>query len=232
MASALSRRLRRAANWLDRRGVDERALARKTVGGLWDEMGKLQLDFLVSRGLQPSDTMLDVGCGALRGGVHFVRYLEPGHYFGIDRQQWLLDAGLAELADAGIPDRRPTLLLDNKFEFGRFNQTFDVALAQSVFTHVGLNAVHRCLVKMGEVLRPGGVFYATILENTKDPNFLGPIEFPQPDSGPAVTWSDNDPYCYHIRFFEDFVQGLPFKLENIGDWGSLRGQSMLAFHRL
>ena len=30
--------------------------------------------------------LIDIGCGALRGGVHFVRHLDPGHYFGMDSE--------------------------------------------------------------------------------------------------------------------------------------------------
>ena len=50
-------------------GVDQLG-HREYVGGLWDEMGKLQFDFMVSQGLSPEHTMLDIACGALRGGVH------------------------------------------------------------------------------------------------------------------------------------------------------------------
>ena len=59
---------------------------RELVGGLWEELGVLQFEFLVKRGLKPHHRLLDVGCGALRGGVHFVRYLDPGCYHGIDRK--------------------------------------------------------------------------------------------------------------------------------------------------
>ena len=206
-------------------------MARQTVGGLWEEMGRAQLDFLVSRGLQASDALLDVGCGALRGGVHFVRYLEPGNYYGIDRQQWLLDAGREELAAAGLTDRAPHLLCNAEFDFAAFGAQFDVALAQSVFTHIPLNLIHRCLVRVSEVLKPGAVFYATFLDNPGDRNDLSPIEFPQPDGPPTITYPDRDPFRYHVSFFAELVQGLPLTLEHVGEWGSLRGQSMVAFHR-
>jgi SAM-dependent methyltransferase len=223
--------LRRLADRLDRRTIDQRALARQIVGGLWDEMGQAQLDFLVERGLKPTDSLLDIGCGALRGGVHFVRYLDVGNYYGVDRQQWLLDAGREELAEAGLTDRRPHLLLDGEFNFAAFGTQFDIALAQSVFTHIPLNSIHRCLVRVSEVLKPGAVFYATFLDNPGDRNDLSPIEFPQPDAAPTVTYPDRNPYRYHVSFFEDLIKGLPLRLEHVGAWGSLRGQSMLAFHR-
>jgi ubiquinone/menaquinone biosynthesis C-methylase UbiE len=214
-----------------RKRADQRALARELVGGLWEEMGQAQFDFLVSRGLKPTDVMLDVGCGALRGGVHFIRYLDAGNYYGVDRAQGMLDVGLVELRDAGLADRAPVLRCDATFDFPAFGTLFDVALAQSVFTHINLNAIHRCLVRIAEVLKPGGVFYATFLENRGDPHDLSPITFPQPDMAPTVTYPDKNPYHYPLRFFEDLIEGLPLRLEYIGEWGSLRGQSMLAFTR-
>jgi SAM-dependent methyltransferase len=230
--SKLAGALHRVANRLEERGIDRREAARMVVGGSWDEMGQVQFDFLVKQGLQPSDWMLDVGCGSLRGGVHFIRYLEAGHYCGIEREQWILDAGQVELAEAGLVDKKPELLRDSSFDFAKFGRKFDVALAQSVFTHIPLNNIHRCLVRMADALRPGGVFYATFLDNPGDPNDLSPIEFKQVGIPNTITYPDRDPFRYHVRFFEDLIQGLPLKLEHIGEWGSPRGQSMLAFHRL
>jgi hypothetical protein len=84
---------------------------REYVGGLWDEMGELQFDFLVEQGLMPSDVLLDVGCGSLRGGVHFIRYLEPGNYLGMEKEQELLQLGVkSELGMESLQARRPELL--------------------------------------------------------------------------------------------------------------------------
>ncbi len=47
----------------------------KAVGGMWDKVGVLQFDFLMKQGLQSHYALLDVGCGSLRGGIHFIKYL-------------------------------------------------------------------------------------------------------------------------------------------------------------
>ena len=49
---------------------------RNFIGGKWEEIGRLQYDFLREQGLQPQDKLLDIGCGCLRGGIHFIDYLE------------------------------------------------------------------------------------------------------------------------------------------------------------
>jgi hypothetical protein len=54
---------------------------RAVIGGMWEEIGTLQLSFLVSQGLARSDKLLDIGCGCLRGGVYLVGYLDPGKLF-------------------------------------------------------------------------------------------------------------------------------------------------------
>lgn len=96
---------------------------REYVGGLWDEIGRLQFEFLVAEGLQPSHVFLDVAGGALRGGVHFVRYLEPGNYLGIDKEQDLLDRGVElELGRETFAEKRPELVVSDRFEFTRFSK--------------------------------------------------------------------------------------------------------------
>ncbi|RLI53090.1 MAG: hypothetical protein DRO93_14110 [Candidatus Thorarchaeota archaeon] len=88
---------------------------RIAVGGMWEEIGKLQFDYLVKEGLEREDYFLDVGCGSLRGGIHFIRYLKPGHYFGIDINQRLLDAGKGELKRNNLIHKNPTLVQTGGF---------------------------------------------------------------------------------------------------------------------
>jgi hypothetical protein len=64
------------------------------VGGAWDEIGKLQFDFLKQQGLKPYHYLLDIACGALRLGVRAIPYLERGHYLGIEKEEGLIAAGV------------------------------------------------------------------------------------------------------------------------------------------
>src|SRR5919201_1815322 len=78
---------------------------RRSIGNfrLWDRLGRLQFDYLVERGLAPHDYFLDIGCGPLRGGVHFIRYLELGRYYGVDKNAPVLDeARRVELPRHGL----------------------------------------------------------------------------------------------------------------------------------
>jgi len=189
-------------------------------------MGKLQLEFLVNEGLQPNHYLLDVGCGGLRGGVHFVRYLEPGHYFGVDKNAAFLKAGEGELRIAGIADRGATLTQDDAFNFSRFGRKFDYAFAQSLFTHLPFNIIMRCLSEMQSALEPGGKFYATFFRNPGPRLRSDPIETQY-----RVVYSDHDPYGYDPDMFAWAVEGSLLALNVMGDWGHPRGQEMLVFTR-
>lgn len=39
---------------------------REKVGGLWEQLGSLQFEYLVRNGLEPHHFLLDIGCGSLR----------------------------------------------------------------------------------------------------------------------------------------------------------------------
>jgi SAM-dependent methyltransferase len=70
-----------------RRLVDHRVRhhgAMEAVGGEGLGIGRVQLSFLQSRGLEPGDRLLDLGWGAVRAGRYLVEYLEPGDYYGMD----------------------------------------------------------------------------------------------------------------------------------------------------
>lgn len=198
---------------------------RDFVGGLWDEIGQLQFDFLVEQGLKPHHKLIDVGCGALRGGVHFVRYLQPGNYFGLDINPTLIKAGQREIASAGLADRNPQLLVDDKFELCRFGQQFDFAVSVSVFTHLFANHIARCLVEMRKVMRPGSKFFFTFFE-APHPNHLQEIVH---TPGGATTYFDSDPFHYAFEEIEDLAQRCGIAAHLVGEWNHPRDQRMIRF---
>jgi SAM-dependent methyltransferase len=211
----------RSRRAVGRRGLDHRAV----VGGMWEEMGRKQLDYLVAQGLRPDHRFLDVGCGSLRGGIHFVRYLEPGHYCGLDIQQPLLDAGRKELDDAGLDPASAWLMQDDAFRFGRFEQRFDFALAQSVFTHLPFNAIMRCLAEMERALSSGGRFYATFFQQPAPR--LSTESLRQTEK--ITSHPDRDPFHYDPEIFRWAVEGSTLDVDLVGDWEHPRNQQMLLF---
>ena len=49
------------------------------------------------------------------------------------------------------------------FDFGCFGQRFDYALAHSVFTHLSFDEIETCLVRLKDVMRPGGQLFFTVV---------------------------------------------------------------------
>lgn len=203
---------------------------RGRVGGMWDEIGRLQFEYLVSHGLKPSHRLLDVGCGCLRGGVHFISYLADGHYYGIDKNQSLLESGRdKELPLAGLSGRQATLLCREDFDFSRFDVLFDFALAQSLFTHLPWNSILRCLVQLQMVLASDGKFFATFFEDVEGVHKTSAITHVP---GDITTLPDSDPYHYEFSVFEDLAHRARLRVENLGDWNHPRAQRMMVFRHL
>jgi cyclopropane fatty-acyl-phospholipid synthase-like methyltransferase len=198
---------------------------RAFVGGLWEELGRLQLDYLVRAGLLPHHQLLDVGCGALRGGVHFVRYLQADRYCGLDVNASLLAAGAIELTREGLADRGAQLLADPQFSVSRFGRRFDRAVAVSVFTHLPMNVILRCLHNVAAALAEDGVFHATYFDAPASIH-LEPITH-QP--GGITTQFDADPFHYSRDEIRAMAQGCGLDVSFDSDWGHPRAQVMANF---
>ena len=187
---------------------------REVIGYNWDEIGKVQFNFLLDRGLQPTHPLLDVGCGPLRGGIHFVRYLDVGNYYGVDLSANLIEAGKYELEKAEIFNREPHFLVTDKFELHRFAVQFDYALAHSVFTHLPMNQIVRCLVEMKKVLKPTGVFYASFFEAPSVAHIKEILHIP----GNMITHMDSDMFHYSFHELEWLATNAGLKAEFVGAW--------------
>jgi SAM-dependent methyltransferase len=201
------------------------------VGDMWDEIGRLQFDYLRESGLAPTSRMIDVGCGSLRGGVHFVAYLQSGHYFGLDSNPSFLDAGYEkELGPLGLQPKlpRPQLVANGDFDFDPFPDNFDFALALSLFTHLPLNHLRLCLKRLAPKMRVGGRFFATFFLMPDD----HPIGEPLRHAVGGVTTRDwRDPYHYYARDIAYAAQGLPWRMMLRGEWNHPRDQQMVEFVR-
>ena len=139
---------------------------REYVGGKWGEIGKLQFDFMTSRGLKPQDISLDIACGSLRGGVHFIRYLDRGHYLGIDKEPELIDAGIEkELGRAAFEKKSPEFVISGEFEFHRFSKQPTLAMAHALFTHLIPQDIEFCLSRLRPCVPKGARLYATFFES-------------------------------------------------------------------
>lgn len=192
---------------------------RAYVGGMWEEIGQLQFDFLVAQGLRPEHRLIDVACGALRLGVKAIPYLEPGHYLGIDKEAGLIKAGLEhELPPAVRASHQPQLLVDADFGFDKFGVQADFAMAQSLFSHFPPALIERCMDRLLPAMRPGGTFFATFFESAT------------PVNNPEVP-HDHGYFAYTRAQLEAFGPRCGFESRYIGDWNHPREQVVVAYRR-
>jgi ubiquinone/menaquinone biosynthesis C-methylase UbiE len=198
---------------------------RDMVGGMWEEIGRLQFEFLRARGLKPNHRLLDIGCGSLRGGIHAIKYLEAGNYYGLDINPSLIEAGRHELRLAGLSHKNPHLAVSNRFELGLFRQKFDYLLAHSVFTHIFANHIVRCLAEAREVMAANGQFFATFFLAPHSVH-LAPIVH-QP--GGVQTQYDRNPFHYSADEIRAMAELANLSAEIIADWNHPRGQQMVMF---
>eukprot|EP00262_Sarcandra_glabra_P014715 TRINITY_DN4361_c0_g1_i1.p1 TRINITY_DN4361_c0_g1~~TRINITY_DN4361_c0_g1_i1.p1 ORF type:complete len:340 (-),score=27.76 TRINITY_DN4361_c0_g1_i1:347-1366(-) len=89
--------------------------------------------------LSPDDRVLEIGCGTLRVGLHFIRYLNPAHFHCLERDELSLMAALRyELPSQGLLYKRPLIVKGEDMDFSRFGSgvLYDLIYASAVFLHM------------------------------------------------------------------------------------------------
>ncbi|KAJ0748597.1 putative S-adenosyl-L-methionine-dependent methyltransferase [Helianthus annuus] len=102
--------------------------------------GRDVFEFLAeSSKLTPESRVLEIGCGTLRVGLHFISYLNPEHFHCLERDELSLMAAFRyELPSHGLLQKRPLIVKGEDMDFGRFGSGFDYDLiyASAVFLHM------------------------------------------------------------------------------------------------
>jgi hypothetical protein len=201
---------------------DPKLAHRGYVGGSWEEIGKVQFDFMLNQGLKPEDILLDVACGSLRAGRHFIAYLNKGHYLGLDHNRWLIEAGLKhEVPKAMQKEKRPEFVISDAFEFEKLTKQPTFALAQSLFSHLTKADIELCLRNLFAAMPSGGRFFATFV-----PMSFLPEDYQNPDQS-----ADDKAFRYDAEEILEIGRAAGWQGRYIGDWGHPRGQEMLAFEK-
>lgn len=200
------------------------------VGWRWERGGLGQLTFLKKNGLRPEHKLLDIGCGSLRAGRHLVDYVDRGNYYGVDANRSIIQAGYdVELTD----EQRAILPVENLRANDRFNVDFgvkfDFAIAQSVFTHVSLNHMRLCLYRLGKVMAPGGVFFASFVEQPPGTPF---DHIFQKVEGGRTYFNEKNVFWHHRSDMKWAAAVGPWSFRFVGGYDSPDGQLMVAYTRL
>ncbi len=78
-------------------------------GQAFEDAGVAYFNLLMEQGLRPNHVCVDYGCGTLRVGLHVIRYLDPGCYWGFDISDRFLQEGLQLLGREVAVAKQPKL---------------------------------------------------------------------------------------------------------------------------
>ena len=124
----------------------------------YELVGRVEMRLLIYAGLQPDNSLVDIGCGSGRLAVQLARWLQ-GPYLGTDVVQSLLD-------EAAQSCNRP----DWRFErvcgltVPADSESVDMACAFSVFTHLRHEESYVYMRDIYRVLKPGARFVFSYLD--------------------------------------------------------------------
>jgi hypothetical protein len=102
---------------------------------------------------------------------------------------------------------------------------FDFAIAQSVFTHLTLPHLQRCLRAIMPRMREGRRLYATFFTAPREV-----VEF-RHERGGVVTYAHKDPFHYHEGVIRDAADFSGCIVNWIGEWDHPRDQQIVEFIR-
>ncbi len=136
----------------------------------YDLIAAMTFNLLTTLGLRQHHSLLDVGCGSLRIGRLLIPYLNRGKYFGVEPNQWLVDEGIKrELGEALLEIKRPEFFFSDSPEaIAQAKISFNFVVAQSIFSHCGLDLIKGWLSAISRSLAEDGALVATFLPGEED----------------------------------------------------------------
>lgn len=136
----------------------------------YDFMGATQFRLLCALGLRAHHRVLDFGCGSLRAGRFLLMYLNPGCYYGIEPNRWLIeDAIKHQIGQGAIDIKQPVFDGNDRFETQHLGVQFDYIVAQSIFSHTGRQVTEKCLSQFAGSIKPTGRIIASFWHADEDP---------------------------------------------------------------
>ena len=136
----------------------------------------------------------------------------------------LIKAAWHEVKVAKLNDKNPHLLISDRFEIDKFQQKFDFMLSISVFTHLPMNIIIRCLSEVSKNLASDGKYYSTC--------FIAPTSAhtaPIAQADDVVSRYDSDPFHYSWEEICFMAKVANLQVNLIGEWNHPRNQQMLKF---
>jgi arylsulfatase A-like enzyme/SAM-dependent methyltransferase len=136
----------------------------------YDLIAAMTFNLLTTLGLRQHHSLLDLGCGSLRIGRLLIPYLNKDKYVGIEPNEWLVREGVRnEVGETLLQIKRPRFFFtDSPAILNEMKDRFDFAVAQSIFSHCGLDLITRWTSFIAHSLTPSGALIATFFPSETD----------------------------------------------------------------
>ena len=135
----------------------------RTYVGTTEASGQLQFELLRREGMQPGSRVLEIGCGVLHAGVPLMKFLDKGHYAGIDPNEWLRQKRMEDPEIRRlVEDKHGRFLSRDDFDASSLGVQFDYVLSHSVLSHAAHHQLEQFLRNCAKVLAAGGRIVASI----------------------------------------------------------------------
>ena len=212
-------------------GVDHRVWVGGTAGSDEDfrESCKFQLGFMIDQGLKRDSVLLDLGCGCLRAGIHFIDYLDKEKYLGLDISEYVVKAGIMHELESGVyEEKKPEFIITNDFDCSAFSKKADFIIANSLFTHLPKDQILACMEKVGSSV-DSCKFYATFTQVLESSDNIGEAHYYGGDHSLTYTTEEMSSLGAEAGWESKFI----------GSWGhpknstsgNLRRQMMILFYK-
>jgi hypothetical protein len=136
----------------------------------YDLIAAMTFNLLTTLGLRQHHILVDIGCGSLRVGRLLIPYLNVGHYVGIEPNRWLVEEAVRrEVGVDLIRIKQPKFYYTSSpADLEGSCPAIDFAVAQSIFSHCGLDLIRSWLRGTSSLLAPAGALAATFLLGNQD----------------------------------------------------------------
>jgi len=146
------------------------------------DSGLTVFQVLLDQGLRSTDVLCDVGCGSLRVGRYLLTHLEHGHYYGIEPNEWLINAAIDK--EVGTLPRVKNWHIASGASYSDFNianafpqALFDWVLISSVLTHASHAQMRQALTNA--MMVSSKVLFDTIPTGSGAPDNTDEWQYPQ-----------------------------------------------------
>jgi SAM-dependent methyltransferase len=152
--------------WSDYKLTDEdiRNEKYKSMIGLrkeWNNRGAFQYNFMEAIGLKSNHKLLDIGCGPLRAGTFFIRYLNKGNYFGFDYNKDFIKAAKYIInTKPSLASKNPTVSVQQNFNLiSDKSDLCNYGIAFSVLNHCSDKEIRDFHQNIHKAMKLGGKIY-------------------------------------------------------------------------